>query len=166
MNGLQRAYLKFEQRFGVNELPPRAQVFMAHHPVGTGTLVGVVTGAVLAWALSAFDDPGLLFQAALVGLGMGLFIWLSCRVERWRQAQYARLEQAPSSPPAPVVSNPDPPWFGAALWICVWVIGTAFLWLVSRLSGTPNVWLSSASIAALATVSAWGARVVKRRWRK
>lgn len=90
MERLRRAFLRFDERFGGTKPPPRVQVYLARHPVGTGVVHGVFQGLLFAAALSAFDDPGRMLQAVLVGLGAGLFAWLVCRFERRRQAHYER----------------------------------------------------------------------------
>ncbi|MDN0200985.1 hypothetical protein [Streptomyces sp. S.PNR 29] len=168
MDALKRAFLKFDRRFGGTEPPPRAQVFLARHPVGTGVVLGVVNGMLLAWVLSAFDDPGRMLQAVLWGLGVGLFFWLLCRVERWRQAHYERTDgfrPTPAAPPVPEQDRP-PVWFEGVHWLCLWGALTVLLWLAGRLKDPPNDWPTSAILAGVAVIGSWGARLLKERRRR
>ncbi|MGW3650196.1 hypothetical protein [Streptomyces sp. NPDC000878] len=165
MDALKRAFLKLDHRFGGSVPPPRAQVFVARHPVGTGIVVGVVNGLLFAWALSGFSDTERMFQAVLVGLGFGVFLWLLLRVERWRQTEYLRAGGFPPAGTAPPVSDALPVWFEGLLWICAWAAGTVLLWLANRHSEPPRSWLWSAVFAGVAVIAGWAARLAKQRGR-
>jgi hypothetical protein len=143
-------------------------MFVARHPVGTGTVLGVVNGLLLAWVLSAFADPGRMLQAVLWGTGAGLFFWLVCRAERWRQAHYEKTGGFRSSSPAPPVREEDllPVWFEGLQWVCVWTVITVLLWLAGQLRTTPSDWPTSAFLAGLVVVAGWSARQVKERRRR
>lgn len=168
MGALKRAFFKIDRSLGGAEPPPRVQVFLARHPLGTAWAVGVTHGLLCAWALSGFDDPWRLFQSILVGLGAGLLIWLACRFERRRQAHYERTGGFRWNPPAPAVPEDDRPpvWFEGVQWICLWAAVTALLWLMGQLREPPSGWSASAVYAGLFVVAGWAARLVRERRRR
>ncbi|MDQ1036861.1 hypothetical protein QFZ75_003277 [Streptomyces sp. V3I8] len=166
MERLRRAFLRFDERFGGTEPPPRVQVFLARHPVGTGVVHGVFQGLLFAAVLSAFDDPGRMLQAVLVGLGAGLFAWLVCRFERRRQAHYERKGGFRSAPVYPVESDALPVWLEGLLWISHWSIFTVVLWLVGQLKDPPDSWLRSAILAGVIIIGGWAARLFRDRRRR
>jgi hypothetical protein len=163
---LRRAFLRFDERFGGTERPPRVKVFLARHPVGAGVVHGVFHGLLCAAVLSAFDDPGRMLQAVLVGLGAGLFAWLVCRFERRRQAHYAREGGFRPAPVSPVESDALPVWLEGSLWISNWAIFTVVLWLVGQLKDPPDSWLRSAILAGIIIIGGWAARLIRERRRR
>ncbi|MFC9959406.1 hypothetical protein ACFVIB_18890 [Streptomyces nigra] len=168
MGTLKRAFFKIDRRLGGAEPPPRAQVFVARHPLGTAWVFGVTQGVLCTWALSGFDDPWRLFQSALVGLGAGLLIWLACRFERRRQAHYERAGGFRWNPPAPPVPEQDRPpvWFEGMQWICLWAVVTVLLWLLGQLKDSPSGWSVSAVYAGTMLIAGWAARLVRERRRR
>ncbi|MFJ4833698.1 hypothetical protein ACIP79_27885 [Streptomyces sp. NPDC088747] len=162
MDGLKQAFFKIDRQLGGAEPPPRAQVFLARNALGTAWLVGVGHGLLCALVLSAFDDPWRLFQAMLVGLGMGLFAWLACRFERRRQAHYERTGGFRGSPPKPPVPGGDRPpvWFEGMWWICLWATGAVLLWLLGQLKDPPYNWPTSLLFAGFFIIAGWPVRLV------
>ncbi|UUU22755.1 hypothetical protein [Streptomyces sp. DSM 40750] len=167
MERLRRAFLDYDRRHGGAEPPPKAQVFVARHPVGAGLVCGVVTGLPLALALSAFRDPVLLLQTALIGLGAGLFVWLFCRFERRRQAHYARNGGFRWDPPRlPVQHEALPVWFEGMLWLSYWTVYMVVFWLVGQLRTPPFTWLQSAIYAGFLIIGSWAVQLSKERRRR
>ncbi|WP_327729290.1 hypothetical protein OG250_25325 [Streptomyces sp. NBC_00487] len=164
---LRRAFLDFDRRHGGAEPPPKVQVFVARHPVGTGLLFGVTFGLLVASGVSAFHDPVLLLQAALPGVGLGLFVWLVCRVERRRQAHYARNGGFRWDPPQPPVRDGTlPVWFEGLLWLSYWTVYLVLIWLVGQLRSPPFTWVQSAIYAGFLIIGSWAVRLTKERRRR
>ncbi|MGN9814813.1 hypothetical protein ACTMUQ_05635 [Streptomyces sp. SD11] len=164
MERLRQAFLRFDRRHGGAEPPPRVQVFIARHPVGSGVVHGALQGLLFAWVLSGFDEPRRMLQAVLVGVVAGLLSWLGCRFERRRQAYYERnggFRRAPVPPPP--TDEELPVWFEGLQWICYWAVGTVFLWLFGQLRNPPDSWLRSAVLAGIVIVGGWAVRRYKER---
>ncbi|MCX5562899.1 hypothetical protein [Streptomyces sp. NBC_00038] len=168
MGSLKQTFFKIDRRFGGAEPPPRAQVFLARHSLGTACVVGVFFWLLFAGVLSAFGDVWLLFQSFLCGLGMGLFVWLLCRFESRRQAHYARSGGFRWNPPEPPAKGEDRPpvWLEGLQWICVWAISTVLLWLAGQLSDPPISWQRSAVFAGVFAMMSWVARLTRERKRR
>ncbi|WP_086804331.1 hypothetical protein, partial [Streptomyces caniscabiei] len=165
---LRQAFLRFDRSHGGAEPPPRAQVFLARHPVAAGVVFGVLLGGLVGWALAAFRDPARLPGAVAVGLCGGLFGWLVCRFERRRQAHYARTGGFHWDPPRPPVRDEDtlPVWLEGLLWISHWTVCLVLLWLVGRLRNPPFTWVQCAVYAGLLVVGGWVVRLVQERRRR
>ncbi|MFH8467406.1 hypothetical protein [Streptomyces sp. NPDC017991] len=165
MERLRQAFLRFDRRHGGVEPPPRVQVFIARHPVGSGVVQGVLQGLLFAWALSGFDDPRRMLQAAVVGLVAGLFTWLVCRFERRRLAHYERNGGFRRPPPL-LASDELPVWLEGLLWISHWVIFTVCMWLIGQLRDPPYSWLRSSILAGFMIIGGWAARRYRDRRRR
>ncbi|QFQ98032.1 hypothetical protein F9278_19465 [Streptomyces phaeolivaceus] len=162
---LRRALLEHDRRHGGTEPPPKAQIFMARHPVVLGLLAGVPVGLWVAHGLSAFDDPVRLLQASLFGGTLGLGTWLTCRLERRRQAHYARnggFRRTLSQPP-PVMDDTVPVWYEALHWLGYWTLCVVLVRLVGQAQNPPFTWVQSAFYAGFIIVAGWAARLVKER---
>ncbi|MFF9039528.1 hypothetical protein ACF090_29135 [Streptomyces sp. NPDC014892] len=165
---LRQAFLRFDRRHGGAEPPPRAQVFLARHPVAAGVVFGVLLGGLVGWALAAFHDPARLLRVVAVGLCGGLFIWLVCRIERRRQAHYVRAGGFRWDAPRPLVRDEDtlPVWLEGLLWLSHWTVCLVLLWLVGRLRDPPFTWVQCAVYAAFIVVGGWAVHLVKERRRR
>ncbi len=162
---LRRAFLDFDRRLGGTQPPPKPQLFVARHPVGTGLSFGSFFGLLLAFVLSAFDDPVRLLQAALMGVGAGLFTWLFCRVERRRQAHYNReggFGRAGFRPP-PDVDDLPPVRYAGLHWVGLWTVCLVVVQLAGQAQNPPFTWTRSAIYAGIIVVAGWAARLVKER---
>ena len=168
MERLRQAFLRFDRRHGGAEPPPKAQVFVARHPVGTGLVFGGVMGLAPAWAVSAFGDPVLLLQASLIGLVAGLFAWLSCRIERRRQAHYERHGgfRRNSPQPQPLLHEVPPVWHEGMVWLGFWTVYTVAFWLIGYLRPSPFSWVQSAFYAGFAVIGSWIVHLIKERRRR
>lgn len=79
MRRWEKALLAVDRVLGTGEPPSRLEFAAARHPVRVGVTSGTVMAVLIAAALSGFDNPVVLFQAALTGAGVGLLGWAACR---------------------------------------------------------------------------------------
>ncbi|MGY6022199.1 hypothetical protein [Streptomyces spinosirectus] len=163
MERLRRALLDLDRRMGGDRPPGKAVRFTARHPVMVGAVCGVLNALLCAWVISAFGDPVPMLQSALWGLGLGVFFWLLCRLERRRQAHYERSGGWRSAPPPAVAREPLPVWQEGVRWTGLWAVYTVGLWLLGRLRHPPDGWLWSAIEAGLVIIGAWAARRFRER---
>ncbi|MFJ2263981.1 hypothetical protein ACIOKD_37790 [Streptomyces sp. NPDC087844] len=165
MERLRQAFLRFDRRTGGAEPPPRVQVFIARHPVGSGVVHGVLQGLLFTFVLSGFDDPRRMLQAVVLGLVAGLLTWLACRFERRRQAHYER--NGGFRWPPPLIASDEPPvWLEGLLWISHWAVFMVCVWLAGQLRDPPYSWLRSAVLAGAMIIGGWAARRYRDRRRR
>ncbi|MEU3616502.1 hypothetical protein ABZ725_29975 [Streptomyces sp. NPDC006872] len=165
MRRWQKVLLAVDRRLGTGELPTRLELTVARHPVRTGVVCGIVLAVAFIWALSGFDDPGVLFQAALFGAGMGLFLWGAARLTRWQQAYDARTGRYEEARQAAAWKRAEPlsPGAVALRLLGVWVVMSGALWAIGSLDDPPWGLLWSAVFGALIVVVSFTAAWLKQK---
>ncbi|MFG3032941.1 hypothetical protein ACGFZJ_31055 [Streptomyces sp. NPDC048253] len=118
----------------------------------------------VALALSASSDPVLLLQAALTGIGVGIFSWAVCRLARSQHAYYERVgrfggagQQAPLA-----TAETMSPQMHVLLFVGGWVVLSGVFWLISPLIDMPRSVPWSAFFGALLLGAAIMVEWIKR----
>ncbi|WP_406457736.1 hypothetical protein OH768_26880 [Streptomyces sp. NBC_01622] len=150
---LERAFLALDRGMGGANPPPALLAFAARHPAGCATAAAPLV-AILAGNFSVF-------RTVLVGTCAWLLFWSILRLERRRQAHYARIGYD---------TGPRGSWSTArpravlTTMLVAWGPVTVFIWLVARPDDDPYGWRASAVFGALAVVGGYiGGRLKERR---
>jgi len=151
---LWRAFLALDRGLGGANPPPAPQAFAARHPAGCATVVALLVAIPVGLAFAPF-------RAVLVGTCAWLLFWAFLRLERRRQAHYARVGYD---------TGPRDSWTTArpravlTTMLVAWGPVTVFIWLVGRTDVDPYGWTASAVFGALAVMGGYvGDRLQERR---
>ncbi len=151
---LGRVFLALDRGLGGANPPTAPQVFAARYPAGCATVAGLLVAIPVGLVFSVF-------RAVLVGACAWLLFWAFLRVERRRQAHYARIGY--DTVPRDSWSTARPRAALTSLLIS-WGPTTVFVWLVGRLDDDPPGWTASAVFGALFVVGGYfGDRLKERR---
>lgn len=151
---LGRVFLALDRGLGGANPPTAPQVFAARYPAGCATVAGLLVAIPVGLVFSAF-------RAVLVGACAWLLFWAFLRVERRRQAHYARIGYDPVPRDSWSTARPR---VVLATMLAAWGPVTVFIWLVGRTDVDPYSWTASAVFGALAVAGGYvGGRLKIRR---
>ncbi|MFI1027077.1 hypothetical protein [Streptomyces sp. NPDC020951] len=165
MRRWQRVLSAVDRRLGTGEPPTRLELTVARHPVRTGVVCGIVLAVAFTWALSGFDDPGVLFQAALFGAGMGLFCWGAARLARWQQAYDERTGRHEEARQTVARKRAEPLSPGAVVLrlLGAWVVLSGVFWVIGQLTDTRGGILWALVLGAMPLMAAFTAAWLKQK---
>ncbi|MER5192972.1 hypothetical protein ACWD3J_04100 [Streptomyces sp. NPDC002755] len=159
MRRWEKALLTVDRVLGTGEPPSRLEVAAARHPVRVGAASGTLMALVIAAALSGFDDPVILSQAALIGAGLGLLGWAVCRNARWLHAHYARTGRYEEVRQKAQQAKPLSRRAMSLRMLGAWVVTSGMFWLIAPLQDIPRGWLWSpafgAGLLAITCATSW-----------
>ncbi|MFE1927714.1 hypothetical protein ACFW91_34815 [Streptomyces asoensis] len=151
MRGWKGIFMAVDRFLGSGQPPTRFEVAVARHPVRAGVICGAVMTALVAMALSDSDDPVVLLQAALTGVGVGFFCWGICRLTRSQHDYYARIGRFDAErqrSPQTELESISPQTY-VLLLVAGWLVLSGVFWLISPLVGMPRSFPWSALFSAL-----------------
>lgn len=152
---VERAFLALDRGMGGANPPPALLAFAARYPAGCATAAALLVAILAALTYSPFG-------AVLVGTCAWLLFWALLRLERRRQAHYARIGYG---------TVPHGSWSTArpravlTTMLVAWVPVTVFIWLVGRTQDDPYGWTASAVFGALAVAGGYVGDRLKARGR-
>ncbi|MFG2777924.1 hypothetical protein ACGFY7_08695 [Streptomyces prunicolor] len=142
---LGRAFLAVDRGMGGANPPPAPQVFAARHATGCATVAALLVAIPVGLTFAPF-------RAVLVGTCAWLLFWSCLRLERRRQAHYARIGYDTAPRDSWATARPRAV---LATMLVAWGPVTVFVWLVGRRDEDPYGWTASAVFGALAVVGGY-----------
>ncbi|MCX5370294.1 hypothetical protein OG613_15015 [Streptomyces sp. NBC_00015] len=163
MRRWEKALLAVDRVLGTGEPPSRAELAAARHPVRVGVTSGTAMAVGFAATLSGFDDPVILFQATLLGAGLGLILWAACRNARWLHAHYVRTGRYEEVRQKALRAKPLSRRAVILQMLGAWAVTSGMFWLIAPYKDLPRGWLWSPAFGAALLAFVYAAASLKQK---
>ncbi|MGW6921837.1 DUF7660 family protein [Streptomyces sp. NPDC054950] len=163
MRRWEKALLAVDRVLGTGEPPSRLELAAARHPVRVGVTSGTVMAVLIAAALSGFGDPVIVFQASLIGAGLGLLGWAACRNARWLHAHYVRTGRYEEVRQKALRAKPLSRRAMILRILGAWVVTSGMFWLIAPYKDLPRGWLWSPAFGAGLLAICYAATLLKQK---
>lgn len=163
MRRWEKALLAVDRVLGTGEPPSRVELAAARHPVRVGVTTGTVMAVLIAAVSSGFDDPVILFQATLMGAGLGLLLWAACRSTRWLHAHYVRTGRYEEVRQKALRAKPLSRRAVTLQMLGTWVVTSGMFWLIAPYKDLPRGWLWSPAFGAGLLAICYAAALLKQK---